>query len=111
MKMSKASREEIENAIALAQLTESVCSPRSYESPHFPETGDAFDANKEEDLKKFYLEVKRLSCGLMRVAFGYEVLVENCCCPNAKTLEFNERLTKLIDADDKRIEEAQKDGK
>jgi len=89
MKMAKATRNEIEQVIRLSHLTEAVCRPKNFESSEFPtDTGRAeyFDENDPKDLRKFYERVKELSSGLMRVAFGYQVLVDSICNPSETVL-------------------------
>ncbi len=92
IKMSKASVKEIDDAIKLANLTDAVCNYRSYEYPEFPPESDDqlpenFNVDSAADLRKFYDRVSKLSTGLMRVAFGYGVLVDNCCDPTKDVLE------------------------
>jgi hypothetical protein len=93
IKMAKASVTEIDNAIKMAHLTDAVCNCRSYEYPEFPAESDDqlpenFNVDSAADLRKFYDRVSKLSTGLMRVAFGYGVLVDNCCDPMKDVLEF-----------------------
>lgn len=93
MTMAKASQQEIDNAIQLANLTDAACNPRHFEQPHFP-NGEAdntpFDEDCIEDLQEFYRRVKSLSKGLMRVAFGYQVLVDNACDPDKDVLTWKQ---------------------
>ena len=96
MKMIKATENEIEKAIQLARLTESVCRPKNFESRHFPKESNEveyFDENDPEDLRKFYERVKMLSCGLMRVTFGYQALVEEVCDPSKAVLDWRPGIT------------------
>ena len=86
--MAKASPEEIDRAIELAHLFQATCDRRAFEPGHWPPTGDPFDETEPHDLEAFYEECKRLAPGLMRVAFGYQVLVDNACDPDADTLEW-----------------------
>lgn len=74
MKMAKASQEDMEGALALAQLTESACHPRAFSMPAFPDTdeveGKVIDLESINDLRAFYDDVKKGSNGLERVVFG-----------------------------------------
>ena len=87
MKMAKASPEEIENALNLAELLRELCDPRNFEMPRWPDSdgdihgkaGEVFDEDDTDDLRLFYEAVKALAPGAMRVAFGYQVLVDNLC--------------------------------
>jgi hypothetical protein len=110
IKMAKAKASTIDNAIKLAQLTDSVCNCRSYEYPEFPPESDDqlpenFDVDSAADLRKFYDRVSKLSTGLMLVAFGYGVLVDNCCDPTKDTLEHKPGAVTLDDEDRKLLKE------
>jgi len=91
MKMAKATDQEIDGAIRLARLTESVCRPKNFVSPQFStdeKESEYFDEDDPKDLRKFYDRVKTLSGGLMRVTMGYQVLVTNMCDPSKDTIEW-----------------------
>lgn len=86
MNMAKASQEEIDRAIELTHYLQATADVRNYETPYFPDTDEPFDDEDPKDLRKFYDEVRRLCPGLMRVTFGFQVLVDNACDPNEDTL-------------------------
>lgn len=102
MKMAKASEAEIHAVIDLAKVVESVCHPRRFEMPRFPDTDDdegkPFDDTNLSDLRAFYLLVKEYSEGLQRVAFGYSVMFDNACDPSQDTLEFKPEITRAMDS-------------
>lgn len=107
MKMAKASEKEINDAIELAQLTDACCNVRSFCDPMFPGENESdpvkgFDKENPVDLRKFYDHVSKLSSGLMRVAFGYGVLVDNVCDPAMDILELKPGLV-TFDEDEKKI--------
>ena len=106
IKMAKAKASEIDDAIKLAHLTDAVCNCRSYEYPEFPPESDdvlpeSFDVESAKDLRKFYDRVSKLSNGLMRVAFGYGVLLDNVCDPAKDILELKPGLV-TFDEDEKK---------
>lgn len=43
----------------------------------------------------------------MRIIIGYEILFDNCCNPNADTLEFNEQIQKAFEALEKTTQDEQ----
>jgi hypothetical protein len=96
MKMAKASPVEIKAALELSQLTESVCHPRAFCQPQFPDTddkeGEWFDEHNPKDLREFLWRVRSLSAGLVRVVFGFQVLVDNCCDPEKDVLDWKPEL-------------------
>lgn len=101
MRMAKATETEIRNAVQLARLLESVCHPRNFTMPRFPDTeeeeGQVFDEELPKHLKRFFEEVNRLSDGLTRIVWGYETLLSNVCDPESDVLAFNSRLTALLE--------------
>ncbi|GEM_PF-2551488 len=96
LRMQKATAKEQEDAFKLARLCESVCDPGHWVLPRFPDTeeepGEIFDEDNFDDLKQFYEMVKALCPGLMRVAWGYQVLVDNVCDPEKSYLEYKPEL-------------------
>ena len=91
--MAKASQEEIDRAIELTHFLQSICDVRNFETPRWPKTDEWFDPESTDDLKRFYNEVQRLCPGLMRVTYGFQVLVDNACDPDADTLEWKPGIT------------------
>lgn len=89
MKMAKASKEEVNRAIELANFLQGTADTRRYESPRWPDTDEIIDLESAEDLARFYNEVKKLCPGLMRVAFGYQVLIDNVCDDGSGVLELS----------------------
>lgn len=96
MKLAKASDDEIKRAIKLAQFLEATCDVRNFEQPSFPEDDTLLDEDSLEDLQRFYKGVKELCPGLLRVVFGYQVLLDNCCDPAADTLEWKPELAEKL---------------
>jgi hypothetical protein len=79
MKMAKASKEEWDKVVAFAQeLADEQDYPRM----------------TNEELGKW----ARNAPPLFRVVFGFMVLVDNCCDPNADTLEWKPEITAAIAA-------------
>jgi hypothetical protein len=110
IKMAKASVKEIDDAIKLANLTDAVCNCRPHEYPEFPFESDdvlpeSFDVDNAKDLRKFYDRVSKLSNGLMRVAFGYGVLVYNVCDPTKDVLELKPEVMSFDEEDMKLLKE------
>lgn len=107
IKMAKAKTSEVDNAIKLAHLTDAVCNCRPFEYPEFPveDDGDTpyvFDVEDPASLRMFYDRVSKLSNGLMRVAFGYFVLIDNCCDPTKDVLELKPEVMHF-DAEDMKL--------
>lgn len=99
MKMAKASQDEIDRMIKLAHFLEATASERPHDIPYFPDNDEWewFDEENKEHLRRFYDRVKELCPGMMRVTFGFQVLVDNCCDPDADTLEWKPELLKLME--------------
>lgn len=99
MKMAKASQEEMDRAMKLVRLLESTIDTRPFDTPQFPGTdeaeGDYFDEDDSDDLKKLVAQIRELCPGLMRVVFGFHVLVDNCCDPTSDTLAWKPELAAL----------------
>lgn len=51
----------------------------------------------------------RASPPLFRVVFGYQMLVDNCCDPDAHSLQYNAKLKRLLERD--AIEESQREAR
>ena len=58
MKVARLYKKELRDLLHVAHLIDSVCHPRSFTMPFFPneygEPGDGFDPDRPEDLKRFY---------------------------------------------------------
>ncbi len=52
-------------------------------------------AKASQDEMDRALELKRLCPGLMRVVFGFQVLVDNVCDPSSETLDWKPELLAL----------------
>lgn len=86
MKMAKADPDGIRMVNEFVSALEWAVERGEYPTadPERPEEDDS-----DERLGRFVREFwKRQGGDLFRVTFGYQVLVENCCDPNATTLEW-----------------------
>jgi len=104
MKMAKASKVECNNAFQLSRLIDGVCGARGFEVPSFPDTDDEagaeFDRESLEDLQKFHDQVQGLCGGLMRVVWGYEIMLDNVIDPELSHLELKPEILAAIAAAD-----------
>lgn len=100
MRMAKASQEEMDRAMKLVRLLESTIDTRPFDTPQFPDTdeeeGAYFDEDDRADLKKLVAQIRELCPGLMRVVFGFHVLVDNCCDPASDTLAWKPELAAAL---------------
>jgi hypothetical protein len=104
MKMAKADQDDIDKTIAFFQLVEEFM---EY-GKHTTWTDDDEEQSVELDDVAFVEKLRSMwggrfrpngvDCAWMRVVFGYQVLVDNACDPNASTLEWKPELAKLLEA-------------
>lgn len=101
LKMAIASPDEIDRSFELARLFEETVDRRWYASPEIE--GETYYEDDEEYLEKFYEECKRLAPGLMRVVFGYQVLLDTCCDKTLDHLDWHPEIKKLVEAGERSI--------
>jgi hypothetical protein len=96
MKMAKADADGIKLVNDFVLALENAVEHGEYPSGDIehPEEDDS-----DERLGRFVREFWRRQRGdLFRVTFGYQVLVENCCDPNASTLEWKPEIAAKLEA-------------
>lgn len=90
----------MDRAIKLVHLLGATIDTRPFDHPQFPDTdeeeGAEFDEDDRDDLKKLVAQIRELCPGLMRVVFGFHVLVDNCCDPAADTLAWKPELAAAL---------------
>lgn len=100
MKMAKASQSEMDRAMKLVHLLGATIDTRPFDRPQFLDTdeeeGAPFDEDDLDDLKKLVAQIRELCPGLMRVVFGFHVLVDNCCDPTSGTLAWKPELAAAL---------------
>lgn len=101
LKMAKASPSEIDSAIELGLLFQATVDRRRFSTPEID--GVLYDEDDEEYTRKFYEKCKELAPGLMRVVFGYQVLVDNCCDKSADHLRWHPEIMAQIKAGERSI--------
>lgn len=99
MMIAKASPADIERAIGLLQLLEATIPSNPWRSAFFPEDEAPLDDDNKADLRRFYDECSKLSAGLGRIIWGYQVLLDNCCDPNSTVLDWKPEIKAKMDAD------------
>lgn len=86
MKMAKASPEEIEATIKLAVRIDDLLRDT---------------ARDDEDVDRLVAKAVRTHqrrWSLQRIAFGYQMLVDNCCDPDESALEWRKDIRVLVEA-------------
>lgn len=101
LRMAIASPKEIDGSFDLARLFKETVDRRLWSSPEID--GKEYDEDDQEYLQKFYEKCKELSPGLMRVVFGYQVLLDNCCDKTADHLTFRPDIQAKIEAGERSI--------
>jgi|SRR6185369_3301398 len=92
MKMARASKHEIQACNAFAQNLESLI---EYGMLADDNGDDAKPDWSDERLGK-YVRAWCEKYSLFRVVFGYQVLLDNCCDPDATTLEWRKDLAEIV---------------
>ncbi|MCK4793049.1 MAG: hypothetical protein KAV87_55480 [Desulfobacteraceae bacterium] len=101
LRMAIASPKEIDRSFDLARLFEETVDRRWHCLPNID--GNDYNEDEEVYLRKFYEKCKELSPGLMRVVFGYQVLLDNCCDKTADHLTLHPGMQAKIDAGERSI--------
>ena len=102
MKMAKASSDDVDKVIAFFHVIEEYMDYGT----HTPENPDVEEESIDLDPERF-VELLRERwgrrfgpCGVdaawSRVVHGYQVLVDNCCDPNAETLEWKPEIAEKL---------------
>lgn len=86
MKMAKASEEEVEATINLATRIDDLLRDTTRSNEHI----DRLIAKAVRNHQQRW--------SLQRVVFGYQVLVNNCCDPDASALEWRKDIQAMLDA-------------
>lgn len=102
MKMAKASKEDIERCIKFFQFIEEFMEYGTHtpESEDFEE--DSIDLDDEafvERLRAMWggrFKAAAVDCAWTRVVMGCDILIDNCCDPNADTLEWKPEIAKQL---------------
>jgi hypothetical protein len=95
MKMAKASKEEIDDANELSNRIDSLLDYSVYgDDPEEPveHDDDKIDQRVGALVRKYY----ERHGGLFRIVFGYAVLVDSVCDPDADTLEWKKDLAEKL---------------
>jgi hypothetical protein len=99
VKMAKADKDDIDKLIAFFQFIDEYFEHGTHTPQDSDVSTELTDESFIEQLRKLWGQrfgPAGVDCAWSRVVFGCDILIDNCCDPNADTLEWKPEIEKLL---------------